>query len=196
MWVSGIADTVEWMLRTPVSRAALLLVVLLALILGGTIADRLGWRRWGTRLALAGFGAALVPTFVSRIGYYDFSVNLRAIDDCLGGISQDWAAPEGVLNLVLLAPTAIGLVVASRNYPLSATLVVAVAIGIELGQSVTGLGVCQRGDMVRNGLGGLIAVGATWLVVRRFGTPQVTPERRPPRGPGLQQPLPTRGRRW
>jgi VanZ like family len=174
--MDGAAEYVEWMLRTPISRAALLMAVVGGLLVGWWVADRLGWRRFGTTLAIVGLGSALVATFVSRIGYYDFHLNWRAINDCVGGITASWVDPEGVLNLLLLVPFGVGMMLATRSLSLAVTNVAVTAVGIELAQAVSGLGVCQRGDMVRNSVGGLIAVLVTFLVTRPFThSPPVSP---------------------
>jgi glycopeptide antibiotics resistance protein len=162
-----VADLLGWFFATTLSRAAGIAVLLLGIPLGSIMARLTAWRAWGCVLVVWGLGLALLVTFVSRIGFYDFSPDLQAINACVGGITRDWAQPEEFLNLMLLMPLGAGLAIASRSLPTSAASVVLVAVGIELGQSVTGLGTCERGDMVRNTAGGVAAAAVTWWLGSR-----------------------------
>jgi hypothetical protein len=169
-----VADLVAWFFATPLSRAAALAILLLGWPLGAILAGLTGWRVWGSRLVLWGLGLALVVTFVSRVGFYDIALNMQAVNVCVGGITRNWAQPEEFLNLLLLAPLGAGLVMASRNIATSLALVALVAVGIEVGQSVTGLGACERGDMVRNVVGGAAAALVAGWLTREPAQPTVT----------------------
>ncbi len=151
----------NYLLGTPLTRLALVLVVLLGFLLGGPIADHLGWNKWATRLTLWGLGGSLIPTFVFRIGLFDITWDVRAVNDCLSTIAPSRTDPDSLANLLLLVPFAIGLTWASRSGWVGAGGVMLLGLAIEVGQQVTGLGACERGDLVRNIGGGLVAVGIT-----------------------------------
>ncbi|HET8915570.1 MAG TPA: VanZ family protein, partial [Propionibacteriaceae bacterium] len=66
------------------------------------------------------------------------------------------ASPEAKLNVLLFAPAVFFGVLASRG--LMATLMAAMVFSVlvELAQSLTGLGVCQTSDVVRNFSGAMV----------------------------------------
>ena len=162
-----------WFYRTPEARLAVLAVLTLGPVLAWPLAHWLHWNLWGTVLVVWGLGGALVPTFVSRLGYYDLRLDWSA--GCAPGTDQ-WATEDSLLNLMLLVPFGVGLVWASRSALVGVIGVITVAVGIEIGQAISGLGSCERGDLVRNALGGLLAVAMMrgWQWANR--TP-VTPTR-------------------
>ena len=161
----------QYLLATPLSRLALVLVLVVGFLVAAPIAARLRWNTWGTRLALWGLGGALIPTFVYRIGTLDAGVDLKAADTCLNQVSEAWLDPNSIANLLLLTPFAVGLLLASRSLLLTLGSVLALAVAIEIGQQVTGLGACERGDLIRNVGGALIAVGITELALRATHRP-------------------------
>lgn len=74
-------------------------------------------------------------------------------------------SPDGVINLLLLAPAAtLGLLAVGRAVRVIACLVV-VSIVVEAAQAMTSVGVCDTSDVVLNASGAALAVGTT-LVVR------------------------------
>lgn len=165
---------IEYFFGSPQSRLALLLVLVVGLIATVPLARFLGWNRWGTLIAVWGLGGALIPTFVTRIGSLDAVIDVRAADDCISAISGDWLEPESLGNVLLLVPFGVGLVVASRSLVLALESIAALGLAIEIGQQVTGLGACERGDLIRNIGGGVAAVVIAWLV--QWALPQLRPE--------------------
>lgn len=161
----------QYLLARPLSRLALVLVVVVGFLVAGPIARRLHWNVWGTRVALWGLGGALIPTFVYRIGTFDAGIDLGAADTCLSSVSDVWLDANSIANALLLVPFAVGLLVASRSWLLTVGSVVALGLAIEVGQQITRLGACERGDLIRNVGGALIAVGVTELVLRATRRP-------------------------
>lgn len=172
-------ESVGWFYRTPEARGATLAVLVLGYLAAGPLSRRLRWNLWGTTVAVWGLGGALVPTFVSRLGYYDLRVDWSA--GCSAGTDQ-WLTEDSLLNLLLLVPFGVGLVWASRSALVGVAGVVTVAVAVEIGQAVSGLGTCEGADLLRNTLGGLIAVALTrgW---QRWEPSQVT-------GSGVAPPRP------
>lgn len=165
----------QYLIGTPLSRLALVLVAIVGFLVAVPLSDALGWNRWATRLTLWGLGGALIPTFVYRLGSNDVGLDVRAANDCLSAISPTWLDPDSVANLLLLVPFGVGLALASRSALLAGGGVVALGLAIEIGQQVTGLGACERGDLVRNIGGGLVAVGLTALIRRARSRPRPVP---------------------
>lgn len=161
-----IAAITEHLLGTPLSRLALVLVLLVGFLAAVPLAAVLGWGRWGTTLALWGLGGALIPTFVERVGAYDIRFLPGAANECLPDVSPSWLDPDSLGNLALLVPFAVGLVVASRSLVIATVSVACLGVAIEVGQQVTALGACERGDLIRNIGGGLIAAVLTWAALR------------------------------
>ncbi|MFN8125925.1 MAG: hypothetical protein U0R64_05390 [Candidatus Nanopelagicales bacterium] len=159
-FVTTTVDTASWYFRTPESWLTLALVAVVGYAVAGPIARSSGWNVWGTRVALWGLGGALVPTFVARLGYYDLHLDLAA--GC-SPVLEDWVSVNSLLNLALLVPLGAGLAWASRSLLVSAAGVVTVAVAIEVGQALSGLGACERGDFLRNALGGLAAAALVRL---------------------------------
>lgn len=151
---------------SPLSRLAVVLVLLVGFLAAAPLATRLRWNVWGTRLALWGLGGAVIPTFVHRVGMLDAGVDLGAAGTCIDTISPAWLDPSSIANLVLLVPFGVGLLLASRSPLLTISAVVALGLMIEIGQQVTGLGACERGDLVRNIGGALVAVVITEVAVQ------------------------------
>jgi len=116
-----------------------------------------------------GLGAAISVTFAGRVGRLDAVWEPALIRACLSGPDSSWFAAEGILNLVLLVPFGFGLYLASRNGTLSSAVVVITALSIESLQAITGLGLCQPSDALRNAIGGLAGVGIGWLLIRILG---------------------------
>lgn len=156
----------EYLLGSPLSRLAVVAVLLVGFLGAVPLAAALRWNVWGTRIALWGFGGALIPTFVHRIGMLDAGVDLGAVGTCLDSISPTWLDPSSIANLLLLVPFGVGLLLASRSVMLAALAVIVVGLGIEIGQQVTGLGACERGDLIRNVGGALVAVAVTELAIQ------------------------------
>lgn len=172
---------VETMFSGRGTALALIFVAVGGLLFFVPLARLFGWSRLPTLIALWGFGGALVVTVANRVTREPITWNWRALNDCVGGISRDWAGAEAILNVLLLVPFAVGLTLASRSFLLTAALVVATSVGIELFQAGTALGTCERGDIVRNIVGGVLAAAITWVVappVRPGATGEVTDSRR------------------
>lgn len=74
-----------------------------------------------------------------------------------------------MLNLFPLVPFGFLLTLALRRVGPAALWVGALPAAVELVQSLSGLGTCQGLDWVRNVLGGLVAVGCGWVLLRLFG---------------------------
>ncbi|MCH9816002.1 MAG: VanZ family protein [Actinomycetia bacterium] len=159
---------VAWHFGHTAVQVAICVFFLAGLALGPPLARRLGWRPSGTVLAIWGLGGALSVTFISRIGRHDFVLDPATVGQCLSGLSKPWLSPDSVLNLVMLLPLGAGLMLASRRYSVAITGVVALAVWIELSQGLSGLGACERGDIVRNTIGGLVGLA----LVRLFQRPE------------------------
>ncbi len=171
-------ESVAWFYRTPELRFAFLAVLVIGLVAARPLSTLLRWDLWGTAVTLWGLGGALIPTFVSRLGYYDLRLDLSS--GCTAGTDL-WISEDSLLNLLLLAPFGVGVVWASRSALVGVVAVVTLGVGIEVGQAVSGLGACERGDLVRNVLGGLAAVGVGWGWQRLRGTAVSRPELARPR---------------
>lgn len=155
----------QYLLATPLSRLALVAVLIMGFLVAAPIASWWGWNVWGTRLALWGLGGALIPTFVYRVGTLDAGVDLTSVETCISTVSEVWLDPNSIANLLLLVPFGVGLLLASRSVLLSVVSVVALGVAIEVGQQVTGLGACERGDLIRNVGGALAAIAVTELIL-------------------------------
>jgi hypothetical protein len=165
-------STVEYafaLLRVPAVQLALLLTLVVGILLARPVARVLRWSWLGSVCAMWGLGAALTVTFAGRLGRLDAGWDPQLIRVCLSGPASAWFEPEGILNLVLLVPFGIGLYLASRNGTLSSAIIVITALSIEALQAITGLGLCQPSDVLRNVIGGLAGVGVGWLLIRILG---------------------------
>ena len=167
--MNGLVDLTWWLVDTLPVQLALIATVVIGFALAGPISARLNWSKPGTMFALWGLGGALSVTFVNRLGRKDLVWEPEVIGQCLGGITRDWTGSEALLNVLLLVPLGFGIAWASRSFLLGTTVVVATAIWIELLQGVTGLGGCERGDIVRNVAGGLVGVLIGWVVAKATG---------------------------
>ncbi|NQU36786.1 MAG: VanZ family protein [Actinobacteria bacterium] len=157
------------LLRIPAVQLTLLLTIVAGAVLAKPVARLLRWSWLGSMLAMWGLGAAIAVTLVGRLGRADAIWDPALIRVCISGPTSSLLAPEGLLNLVLLLPLGIGLYLASHNGVLSSAIVVVTALTIESLQAITGLGLCQPSDALRNALGGLIGVWIGWLLIRSLG---------------------------
>lgn len=164
--MENIQETIFWFARTPSLRLLFPIILVLSYFLGKPVAKKLGWQKWGTRLTLASLGSILIVTFVSRIGYYDLSLNRLYCDNTISG---SWFTPETILNLVLTIPLGIGLYAATHALKTSIFLILVTVVLIEFGQAISGLGSCQDGDILRNSIGGVFGIVLCYLVYRIFG---------------------------
>lgn len=118
-------------------------------------------RRWGRfrtwSAVLAGGAFALVPaTTLGRRG-----IDLALDRPCL--LEPGWSleTPDSVLNFALFMPFAFFAVLASHRPLRVLGFVLVVSTLVETTQLITGLGVCQTSDVVRNTAGaGLAALAA------------------------------------
>lgn len=163
-------ETASWFARSPELLAGYAIVFIAGWCAGllwralGSPAPR---QQWGARLAVWGLGGALIVTFVSRLGFYDVIVDpLGYPAACLEHPASGWGTPESLLNLLLLVPFAVGVWLCCHRLAWAMVGVLVVAVGIELGQAVSGLGSCQPVDVVRNTLGAWIALSVCWLFSR------------------------------
>ncbi|MGO1050696.1 VanZ family protein [Crossiella sp. CA198] len=142
------------------------------LVLGviGLLLGRLfGWRALFTGLSLGSLGGVLAVTLVrvGRQGGEAASLG-QAWAECIQNefsLAGSWQR----LNFVLLMPFAFFGAIAVRRFLPVALLSVALAVGIELYQGMTGLGACETQDMINNGLGGVLAALIGWAVAGRRG---------------------------
>ena len=161
--VDAFGNQLAWHFGHTAVQVAICIFLFLGLVLGPPLARALDWRPSGTILAIWGLGGALSVTFISRIGRNDFMLDPATVGQCLSGLTKPWLSADSVLNLVMLLPLGAGLMLASRRYSVALTGVVAVSVGIELMQAISGLGACERGDIVRNTIGGVVGIALVRL---------------------------------
>jgi hypothetical protein len=134
-------------------------------------ARRLRWSRTRTVLAAtSGASLALVPATTLVRG----DVLIGWGRTCGMQPALSLASPEGVLNLLLLAPAAFFGVLALRRAAPVLVAALACSVAIEVIQLVTALGTCQTADVVRNVAGAVVAAGAALLLLRGPGSYWVT----------------------
>ncbi|MGW0516846.1 VanZ family protein [Crossiella sp. NPDC003009] len=142
------------------------------LVLGliGLVLGRLfGWRALFTGLSFGSLGGVLAVTLV-RLGRQGSTADSlgQAWAQCIQNefsLAGSWQR----LNFVLLMPFAFFGALAVRRFLPVALLSVALAVGIELYQGMTGLGACETQDMINNGLGGVLAAALGWVLSGRRG---------------------------
>jgi hypothetical protein len=124
-------------------------------------ARRARWSRWRvTHAGLASMGvAAILATTLGRSGIFvawDRGCGLTP------GLPA--SSPEALLNLVLFVPASVFGVLALRRPLTVVVLAVALSVGVEAVQSVTGVGTCQAADVSRNVSGAFVAAVFAWAV--------------------------------
>ena len=127
---------------------------------GWRLGPRLGWDRRWTAFTGAWLGLVIGLTVV-RIGVVvppaDTSRGLWSM--CLWNPGLGVGNAEDLVNVVMLAPFAFGLTLASRRWWLGLAVSVVLIGVVEIAQAILGTGVCEAGDATRNLLGAMIGVG-------------------------------------
>lgn len=163
MWLVGeYLDAVVGILAAHKFAITMALSVLVTM----SIARGQGWSNFGAGLLSVGLGGVLWVTLVNRLGRKEAVLDPAALGQCLNWTARGWTSAEAILNLMLLFPLGLGLYLASRRFVLSVAVVVVTPLLIESLQAVSGLGLCQPSDIIRNTAGGLVGVAFGWLLVR------------------------------
>jgi hypothetical protein len=117
-------------------------------------ARRARWSRWRVTYAgLAGVGvAAILATTLGRSGIF-----VTWDRGCGLAPGLPASSPEALLNLVLFVPASVFGALALRRPLVVVVLAVALSVGVEAVQSVTGVGTCQAADVMRNVSGAFVA---------------------------------------
>lgn len=162
----SVLDLATALLRPPEAKLSLVAITVVATLAALLPRRGEGRRRLGTFLLIWGAGMATVMTLTSRLSYKPFGFHPELVAQCLTTM-RSATHPESVLNLLLLAPLAVGVVLlCGRLWP--ALLVTAgSSVSIELIQNLTQLGGCEVDDVTRNIVGGFTAATCTWLMVRQ-----------------------------
>lgn len=161
----GLAETI---LRQPGVLAAIVVGSLVLGTLGALLASWRGWAKAPAALAGCGVALALGVTLV-RSGFDPTRAGIRhPLAACL----RDSFSLDGglqLLNFAMLMPVAFFGTLATRR-PIATLLCCALLSGgIEVVQSMTGVGICQKQDFLNNSIGALPAAGVAWVLLALLG---------------------------
>ena len=155
----------EIVLSRPQTLVTLVLAAVVLVPLAVLVARWAGWSRGrATATVLAALGVALVVA--ATLGRYDSYSFWRWQVHCLVQPGLGTGSAEARLNLVLFAPACFFGVLALRRYLPVLGSAVLLSGAVEAVQSMTGMGVCQTSDLVRNVAGGALAGLAALALVR------------------------------
>src|SRR5439155_12945664 len=116
------------------------------------------WRPVCAGLAGVGLGGALSVTLLARDSSSDQTGGWAGCIHNEFSLHGSYAR----LNFVMLMPFAFFAVLACRRFLPVAALCLALGVGIEVVQGITGAGVCEMQDMANNALGGVLAAGVAF----------------------------------
>jgi hypothetical protein len=144
----------------------LLLAVLLGLV-GWWLGPRLGWSRAWTAFSTAWLGLVL-GLAVARSGVHppSFGGNGAFWSTCRRNPGVTVRTAQDLVNVVMLAPLAFGLTMASRRWWIGLAAATVTIVLVEVGQAMLGTGLCEAGDATRNLVGALVGAAVGWCTVR------------------------------
>nr|WP_246298974.1 VanZ family protein [Nocardioides panaciterrulae] len=160
-----IADIV---LSRPETLVTLLVAAAVLVPIAVLLARRASWSRGRTAAAvLSALGTALVVA--TTLGRYDSHSSWSWQVHCLVQPGLGTGSAEARLNLLLFAPACFFGVLALRRYLPVLGAAVLLSATVEVVQSMTGMGICQTSDVVRNVAGGALAGLVALALVRGRG---------------------------
>ncbi|MGH3494536.1 MAG: VanZ family protein [Sciscionella sp.] len=166
----GLAETI---ISQPAVFAALVFGSLVFGVLAVVLAGWAGWSRSAAGLVGVGLALALSVTLV-RPGSHAIGSE-HPLSACLRG-SFSLLGSQQVLNFVMLMPFAFFAATATRRPIVISLLCAMISAGIELTQSITGIGVCEESDWLNNTIGAVLAALLGWAL-SSANRPRVTRDR-------------------
>lgn len=122
--------------------------------------------RWRlTCAALAGTSLSVVPATTLARG----TTGSLGWGQCALQPGLSFVSPEAKLNLLLFVPAVFFSVLATRRLVPVLLGASALSVLVEVVQSLTGLGVCQTSDVVRNVAGAIVAGLVAYVIDRLWG---------------------------
>lgn len=156
-------------------RRSVIAGLLLAVVLGKCgwwLGTSVGWGRGWTAFAGAWLGLVLGLAVV-RTGVHlpSFGGNGVFWSTCRRNPGISLRTTQELVNLLMLAPLAFGVTLASRRWWVALLVATVVIALVEVAQAMLGTGLCEVGDATRNFVGALIGVvvgcgAVTWLTRR------------------------------
>lgn len=133
---------------------------------GWSVGPRFRWRRGWATFSCAFMGLVFGFTIV-RTGMHlpSFDGNGAFWSTCRRNPGVTVRGSQDLLNLLMLAPLAFGVTLASRSCWKGLATAIGVIVLVEVGQSIFGTGLCEAGDATRNLIGASLGTAAAWCIV-------------------------------